>query len=728
MRIRLKKRARINGRFFRTGAVLELPADRAHIMLDGYRAERADTPTVMGSAAAAAARRWAKTDVVLVIPRSWGPQYGGGELTMLQIAKGLSDAGHKIEVAARFEPKRNKRGWWSKIKCAVSENVEACIRETRPCAVVFQDTPWPSEAAACRELGIPYIIQFAFWKRFAVHDTPQAFDAINAGEMDMVVAPEGRAALWGASAVFGNSAWTCDKLDAALHVKRAGLCQPKLLPSAICKGRRFPKNIVMPQAQELKGLSVFLGLARDFPQEQFTVHNMLGHVSRESETAIRRLPNVKVRKWTDNMAAVYRQAKIVCICTQTAETFCRSAAEARANGVPLLVSDGGNLQNLGGEKGAGEVVSRKAEYPEWKAAFERVLAMNGRAKRNRKYATEDGPRHIVQAVRAATCAADIAMIYPEGALGVSTGARHLAGVTGMRLYGMGELARLEEQTWRLVILTGGFGKLYQEFVRDYSGPVAINWRSDPKQMRWHPHEKAEWECVLDSVRRSDNCRVFLSSKPFAAELQREFGDRAQWLPDCYAWQYAPEPGIGGRGSGVGEPTLPLLGPDAERKRFDMVVEAAARTGFKLLVSRRLENSDAVALAAKLKVPCELYDLAAHGDVINLLRDCSLAAFPSEAETFCYAALEAMLCGLPTIVSRHVPVGKYQDARLRDSLILRGAKCLAPNDMSELALRLDWLKGDKTERQRLGEGCRAHAHEVIKKQNAAVRKVLTEVGT
>ena len=103
----------------------------------------------------------------------------------------------------------------------------------------------------------------------------------------------------------------------------------------------------------------------------------------------------------------------------------------------------------------------------------------------------------------------------------------------------------------------------------------------------------------------------------------------------------------------------------------------------------------------------------------------MAAFPAAAETFGYAALEAMLCSLPVVATRNVPIARYdENSALRALLQLEGHTDWAIGQ--GLAEKLRWLKDNSRDAAELGRRCRAHAVRIVGKNNAKARRVIKEL--
>lgn len=657
-----------------------------------------------------------KTPVVILRCNIWGPTFGGGELTTLAIAKRLIDAGLDLHVSSRRPGPGKKHDWWDDVPHEIAIDGANAISHVKPSIALFQDAPSNEELRACLDNNIPYVCQYAFWQNtVAKRNTPEDWTVIRDGDLLSVLDPHTREALWRALRVFPNSPWMAERLGTVMAGRRIDIATPEIVESAVCAKKGKPKYVLMPQAQRGKGMEVFLDLAKDFPDVPFVAMNPLGLALEQLQRDAKARPNVSAHPWTNDMASLYAEASVVFIGTQTAETFCRAAAEARINGIPLLVSDAGNLPNFVKKPGHGRVVKHDAPYPEWKAAFEDVLALKGKARRDRSWLC-GGADTIAQEVGDAVCGRDMLILRPTGAPGVQTACRHLTVLTGATLAPWNEDAK--HGPAKLTIMAGGFGQEYREIVARRPGRKALWWCSSTAQMKWHPNELAAWENALNWVANTGNL-IFTTCPGLAHDGDEKALGCVRWLPAPFALAEAPMPWLRPAPRDPSEWHMPILGPNSARKRLPLVVQAARMADIALRMSSWVTRASTDAGGITPNKGDMIHDMPDDEAIKAMLGMCDVAVRLSAAETFSYAAAMCMMSSLPTIAVLGTPVAQYPPGELYDRLQVEDGE----NIVADVVDRLLWLKGHPEDAARLGDLCRLHAYGVIEKNNAEARAAI-----
>lgn len=174
-----------------------------------------------------------------------------------------------------------------------------------------------------------------------------------------------------------NSRFTADAIK-----KKSGQVAD-IIPPLIHGSRYYtpePGNaVVMINPHPVKGVDVMLQLAKLCPDIPFiTVRGWGLSAETEAELAPRyaELPNVRQLPSTDDMRAIYAQAKLLLVPTSTPylaepvdfpEAWGRVVTEAQFSGIPVLASDDGGLPESVGPGGL--LVDRNAPIESWHKAI-----------------------------------------------------------------------------------------------------------------------------------------------------------------------------------------------------------------------------------------------------------------------------------------------------------------------------------------------------------------------
>jgi glycosyltransferase involved in cell wall biosynthesis len=92
----------------------------------------------------------------------------------------------------------------------------------------------------------------------------------------------------------------------------------------------------------VKGISIFLGLARSLPEVRFAAVPTWGTTPADRE-ALAALPNVTLLEPADDVDRIYERTRILLMPSLWQEAFGVTAVEAMLRGVPVLASDAGGL-------------------------------------------------------------------------------------------------------------------------------------------------------------------------------------------------------------------------------------------------------------------------------------------------------------------------------------------------------------------------------------------------
>lgn len=105
-------------------------------------------------------------------------------------------------------------------------------------------------------------------------------------------------------------------------------------------GRGF---VTMINASRIKGLPIFLDLARRMPDVPFAVVATWGGLSREERRALSSLPNVQVLKPMTPVDPIYDMTRVLLVPSLWEDPFPRVVNEAMLRGIPVMASDRGGI-------------------------------------------------------------------------------------------------------------------------------------------------------------------------------------------------------------------------------------------------------------------------------------------------------------------------------------------------------------------------------------------------
>jgi len=100
--------------------------------------------------------------------------------------------------------------------------------------------------------------------------------------------------------------------------------------------------VTMINPCELKGVSIFMGLVREFPDVDFAAVPTWG-ADQGLVDRLRTLPNVRILKPVNDIEDILRQTRILLVPSLWPETFGYVVPEAMLRGIPVLASDIGGL-------------------------------------------------------------------------------------------------------------------------------------------------------------------------------------------------------------------------------------------------------------------------------------------------------------------------------------------------------------------------------------------------
>lgn len=309
----------------------------------------------------------------LLLDRSHLP--GGAELTALTYLKRLAiDYGHTCRLATPFMVRRKMSYHGIQVQSFRDVEEFKSILHTYQPDLVLSGLNMLYESVRCTlPLGIPNILFFDSYE----YCEPSAEEKIQSHlSLTKSYPPPSQAefAIKNAQGLVTCSKHIQAKLKARYGVSSTVIYPPfetsKILISndaknkAQDKARRFITGLCgMPH----KGIEILIDLCQRFKEEKFL---LFGRISPEYQARLEECANLTL-ELSLSTKEVFAQSKIVLVPSQWEEPFGRIAVEAMANGIPMLASRVGGLTEIVGNSSLGITDFRNVQA--WEKALRQLI-------------------------------------------------------------------------------------------------------------------------------------------------------------------------------------------------------------------------------------------------------------------------------------------------------------------------------------------------------------------
>lgn len=608
------------------------------------------------------------------------PVHGGAQMTHRTWLRLLARRfGHRCTyVDASPVAVRPRRGEIAERVFRDLEELAAITRATRPDVAILAFDVVHRALPLMRRLGVPVVAAMNSFEYCP--PTPAEVRRWRlAFERPHPTAEERRRVFGGAAAVVVNSAFLARRLHEREGV-RADIVHPAFDPREILvpghDAARAP-YVTGVCGHPHKGVEIFVALATALPHVPFLVAGPVHHAWIER---FRTLPNVHHVPFSPPRT-VLAASRVVLVPSQWEEPFGRIAVEAMANGIPVLASRTGGLVEIVGDSPLG--VSRFRDPAAWQRRLERLLASSAAfheqgEEGRRRAAPFLGDRAIrrlhaillrARAKRAAGASTHPTVVVAGDATARTAYAevnrRWLDGLRARRRWTVAHAATLAEEVTADVVVHHDYRRDFATGQPPATGKlVAVRtWDFGPFPPTWVERIRTTYDQLWVYSRWTREKAIESGIPPARVKVVPLGFDPAIMRPDG--------------------PVRRL--PTRKRFRFLFLGAAVPRKGVDVLLAayrRAFRASDDVCLVIKDNPHDVFYEGArlgvlaaedgpeilridaylAPGAMAALYRSCDVGVFPYRAEGFCLPVLEAMACGLPSIVPRFGAALDFCDER------------------------------------------------------------------
>ena len=326
-----------------------------------------------------------KQKKVLFLGRFLNPSLGGAEFFILAVLKYLQKLGYDCSGVCYADPATEKRFTksekiiWDGIPVyrepiMSTVDISRIMDEHSPDLVITHSFDAPIIVSLAKQKGIKTILGVHFWRNICgVKD--RFFNMLERPMETVEVYHHLHHVFEDADQVYVNSEFMKQAVKRYTGKEIENKIHPMLdMDRVVSKKERDPKYILLVNSDIGKGGGLFAKIASAMPNYDFLCLGLGAEIipqNVEINKKIKGIPNIKILEKTDNVADVYRQAKILLAPSLVDETFSMVALEAMANGVPVLASPNGNFPYL--VKGGGMILPTE-DINHWIQAIESLYS------------------------------------------------------------------------------------------------------------------------------------------------------------------------------------------------------------------------------------------------------------------------------------------------------------------------------------------------------------------
>ena len=355
---------------------------------------------------------------ILVASEYFYPAFGGAEISLLNIIKGIKDS-NEIHIAYNdtlgekpcntfsnsiVDVKINNpliRGYWVR-RCIENHiwkyHIKKIISKVKPDLLITQLEYSAPSIIAAYEFGIPTVLFIRSFEYFCLIGYPKEtcdFNCPNCFEdwkdniqylfsKNLYKMKVG--AFKKATKIIANSnymAGMCQKI----HNRKVDVIYPFGWEDAIIDRKNKTKGeyITMVTPVIPKGVEIFIEIAIRLSKYKFLA---VGRTDKYIRQKLDKIKNIEYLEWTNDKREIYAKTSIMLVPSLWEEPFGRVCIEAISNEIPCIASEKGGIAEA--VMGGGILINNPFDIDKWVEEIEKVMRNN----ELRKKLIEKGKKHI----------------------------------------------------------------------------------------------------------------------------------------------------------------------------------------------------------------------------------------------------------------------------------------------------------------------------------------------
>ncbi len=301
---------------------------------------------------------------ILFFARFGYPALGGGEHMLHSVLKYLQKLGYDCEMACYFNGKTNQPfreeldvDWDGiPVKQAIvrsNDDFKRIIHEKQPDLVITQSYDAINVVKAAKDFGAKTILGTHFWRNICDLIPPEEtfLKMLSRSKESVKLLTKNHPVFHMADECYVNSEFMQKAVEKYVGKKIDKIIQPMADLDRILSNQNTKEYITLINPDFYKGGDFFVKIAEKMPLTRFMCVGRPPDIkgnpkNKKINDKISNLHNIKLVENTDDMKDIYGKTSILLVPSIVDETFSMVALEAMWNGIPVIVSQNGNLPYL----------------------------------------------------------------------------------------------------------------------------------------------------------------------------------------------------------------------------------------------------------------------------------------------------------------------------------------------------------------------------------------------